>query len=122
MIYETQEQLNEALALWQKRLRLNDWQMSAEFSCPRDMNGCRGDIATWGELAEAHIRITRQDSNSNFDTGRPFDHEQILVHELIHGHFEGIAPSREDSVRYMLWERGIEQMAKAITDAYREVK
>lgn len=112
MIYETQEQLNEALTLWQERLQLRDWTIRATLVSPRELEDADGDIHVHIPLKAAFIRIcTEQHDKAKLIT--EMDQERALVHELIHIHMEPLWP--EDAATDSLEWRMAEQATQALT-------
>lgn len=108
MIYQTQAELDEALAYWQDALRLRDWRLKAEISYRQDMLDDEGVAACSPALENkcAHIALIHP---SNFpDSPWPQDHEQSLVHELLHLHTEPIMPTEYDEARDIANEQAIE--------------
>lgn len=86
MIYETQEQLNAALAYWQKVLRLQDWIIIAKIERMANMGNKAGWCHWKTETKKAVIELL--DPIDVIDWDFPLDHEHTLVHELLHLHFE----------------------------------
>lgn len=115
MIYETQEQLDEALLEWQKTLRLQDWQIRARLVRGRDM---------FTEESAASVRWTfpkkmatiqlldPADYEPNIEF--PQDHEISLVHELLHLHYAGFDETENGSVEHALLEQSIEAISTAL--------
>lgn len=69
----TQPQLANLVRLWQRRLRLRDWKVSAEFGTAENMPDCIGQIFP--------------DSSEMTATLRVIDGEVIegtVIHELLH--------------------------------------
>jgi hypothetical protein len=81
VIYETQEQLDQALALWQDRMGLNDWRIKAKLAPRRDIrNYSEGECTTSPAHRHAYILLCRP-KDLNADS---FDQQFALVHELVH--------------------------------------
>ena len=76
-------------ALWQKRLQLQDWDVTYvmarqhEFSTPNTHGSCH----KWSATKTAEIKIAYPDE---LDTSRPwvFEFEETIVHELLHLMFD----------------------------------
>lgn len=104
MRYENQKELNAALRLWKKRLKLLDWDIEACFSHPKDMNGALGRI---------NINLMRKCAAIELDHKAPSYEcdEHVLVHELLHCHFQPFSPTNDDSLEYEMWEQCVDQMA-----------
>jgi hypothetical protein len=80
--------LAERCAFWQRQLRLEDWDVLAEFATQREIEGCSGQTNTVRDLKKARIRILSPDEQPPWSesTYRDDDPEQTLVHELLHLH------------------------------------
>lgn len=66
------------------------------------------------ELMEAEIIITPL-GHDYFENWYDHDHEETLVHELLHCHMEPLKPDDDrDALPYRIWEQTIDQLAKAI--------
>lgn len=104
------DSITELGMLWQKRLRLQDWDVeyrvchAYEFENPADMGDCEQCVA----MKCARIRIANPDE---WDHSRvmKYDTEQTIVHELLHLTFYDApgACSEHD-------ERAINQVATAL--------
>lgn len=120
MIYRTQAELDAALAKWQKILRLQDWEITAEFmdfKHPDADNGGTLACITRSEYKQrARILVLRADdlvmgTRSLYD---PIDMEESLVHELVHAGMALFEPSDTDSVQWSLCERFVDNMARTL--------
>lgn len=91
MIYKTQEELDAAVALWQKRLRLQDWEVKAQFKRARDFVnlGAQAEISSSIEHKTACLSVL---DPIDYDPANkwPQDHEDDVVHELVHLHLKVI--------------------------------
>jgi hypothetical protein len=116
VIYETQEELNAALAVWQKRLRLQDWDVRAEIKKGDDMGGdATGRIIVWFDQKSAWIRLMRHtDWPGNNCSLWPPDMEQTLVHEMLHIPCKPFEPVDQDSKEFALLEQHIEVQANCL--------
>ena len=114
----TQDQLQEKLLEWQKRLRLQDWIIKVKLVRERDMNldGVQGEVFWVIEKKMATIRIL-DPIDYPPDEMEPQDMENILVHELLHLHF---APLRYDGFSEIAEEQAIESITSGIIASYRE--
>jgi hypothetical protein len=112
----TNKQLEKLCRTWQKRLRLQDWDISIKFSRRADM----GDY-NWG-----HTESQRTSKSAHIFVCHPWDAhpqwmggygtEHTVVHELIHLHFP-VEPA--DKTEAYLLEQGIDLLAHALVEAYR---
>lgn len=114
----TQDQLQEKLLEWQKRLRLQDWIIKVKLVRERDMNldGVQGEVFWVIEKKMATIRILDPIDYPPNEM-EPQDMENILVHELLHLHF---APLRYDDFSEIAEEQAIESITSGIIASYRE--
>ena len=121
VIYETQEELDAAIALWQKRLRLQDWDIKAEIKRGRDMRhdypvSGLNTITVCAKLA--HIRLL-DPLDYDCET-EPQDHERTLVHELIHMHLQPLlnqVEAEDSELCKRLWS-ATEQAITALDGAF----
>lgn len=114
MIFETQDQLDAALAKWQKILRLQDWEIEAHLVPENRMPS----VDTYGncfpriDLAWAEVCINEVRSMCNGDTN---DHECVLVHELLHVAMVGFTRCiKKGSTEYELWEGFTQKTAQTL--------
>lgn len=115
----TQKQVNARLRYWQKVLRLQDWTLFAEITRAFDLDEDCGAGQNNVLLAHKTAKILLRDPSDY--TGRqwvPIDVERILVHELLHCHFEGLWP-KERKTSCNVPE---EQVINALTDALIELE
>lgn len=113
MIYASQTELNEALAYWQKVLRLQDWRITAEVVRGRQFDSATQTAGTnlCTGLKEAKITL-RDPIDYESPRGTPQDHELDLIHELLHLHLEPlIEVAAETNGCYLLKEQVIECLA-----------
>lgn len=108
----TTEQLQEKSQLWQQRLRLSDWDVKADIVPRRNMSKPDACGECSWDLCEkvAHIKVVELEDYPSFAL-RPYDAEEILVHELLHLH---IAPFNAE---YEPEQTAQEQMINAIASA-----
>lgn len=115
-------ELRELCTLWQKRLRLQDWNVRLEVVEARVLNGAFANCRTALSEKSALIRFTDADDTSSADTeifgGR--DMEEDLVHELIHLHAEPFSPDDRDSTEYEAIEQAVGVLANCIVRMSRE--
>ena len=110
----TQKQARKLCREWQRRLRLQDWQVELSFRRFHEMSGdTRGDCYMSMEQRIARIDILNpKDARPD---APPYDLEQTIVHELLHLHFE---PFWRNKKRLEL-EQAIEAIAFALVAAKR---
>jgi hypothetical protein len=119
-IYETQEEAEKALAEWQKRLKLEHWEVMVEIVRSDGMSKLdnSGEIDYQQQTGYASIRLL---DHIDWPSKFPHDMEKILVHELLHLHFAPFEPE-EESLQFTLWERANELLARVIVNEHRNAK
>jgi hypothetical protein len=88
--------VHDKLALWQKRLRLEDWKISLIVSHPSDLRrGTLGNIHWDADQKTAKIRVlSASDYNGSLSDALK-DMEFTVVHELIHLELSPVTRSEE---------------------------
>ena len=82
----TQLELEELCKEWQKRIRLQDWEISIKFVKWHDLEeNQRGNIGWEVKKKIAAIRIMAEDQFPP-ECSEPCDIEKTVVHELLHLH------------------------------------
>lgn len=108
----TQSKLEKLLKLWQKRLRLQDWDI--EIALVPKVEGVEGMSMVFGgtmcrpSMMEASVQIL-----NNLED---YDTELTLVHELLHVVFGGMQPP--DGLFDHMFEVGVEKVARTLMGAY----
>ncbi len=119
MIFETQEQIDAALAYWQRILRLQDWDVKAKVKRRGDS---QGHIIIVHESKKAQI-ILLDPVDWDPETDWDQDHEKTLVHELVHLHVTPILRGLDrpdDGSRDILEEQAVDLIAEAFVRVKRE--
>ncbi|MBD1864188.1 MULTISPECIES: hypothetical protein [Trichocoleus] len=111
----TLQELQKKCEYWQKTLRLQDWQVELKFARA-------SELARPTNLGQAHINSTHKaawikllDPIDQQDGDRMIaaDHEETLVHELLHLHFDPFM-DLTNSARNTAQEIAIEMLAHAL--------
>jgi hypothetical protein len=98
--------------LWQGRLRLQDWSITAKFARYHELDeGNQGHIEWNIERRAARIAVLAEDEI--VPGGIPVSTESIIVHELLHVHFRSVTPAK-DSFEYTEFEQAINAVAEAL--------
>ncbi len=118
----TQNQLNQRIKLWQSRLGLQDWVITAKFvkeGFSFETEGTLGGCSVHSHKRKAWIEVLHPD-HRNEETD-PI--EETIVHELLHvmlpcddlqlGHDQKSGP-------FVVYERGVDQLARSLVRAYNE--
>ena len=115
-----EEELRPAQAIkllrtWQKRLRLQDWEIALSFVKSLDMSGPNlGEIKIYPDHRAADICLLREE---DYPQNLPWyvDMESVLVHELLHIHFNPLS-SPEKNVQE---DAAIESIVPALINGWR---
>lgn len=113
----TQSELEERLAYWQMRLRLQDWHIQIKIVRMSEMNGSIGRVLPLLEKKIASIRIADH-ADYPPDSITPNDMENTLVHELLHLHFY---PLTKDKDFVLEEEQAIESIVSGLINLERKM-
>lgn len=117
----TEEQLIELCKYWQKRLRLEHWDIFLRIARAREfeLKDAQGECRWVQSSALATIKIL-----DHVDWPQtPFEHdmEKTLVHELLHLHFCPFDDCLDsDNLKDIMLERAIDHIAKALVEEKRK--
>lgn len=102
----TERQLQRTVRFWQKKLRLQNWQIAAEFATEDEMHAADNLGECIAQLCDhtAHIRIIRE--------GDDRDLEITICHELLHVLFAELLP--RDPIKEKLFESGVDHVANTL--------
>lgn len=116
----TEKKLASLCEVWKKRLRVQDWNTTVNFSPYIDVQG-DGSTNYHFDLKSARILICDEATycSSHFPV---YDPEQILVHELVHLMWAKLDRHKIGSEKYSLLETAVDHTATALVNAYRGVK
>lgn len=103
--------LERLLAEWAPVLRLADWDIELKVASPSSMQDADGKAWIYPSIREGEIWITKGRMSSRFA-----DAETVLVHELLHFHFEEL---RTDENEKHL-EIALELLSKALVKLKRD--
>jgi hypothetical protein len=116
----TNEQLEQKLKEWQKRLRLQDWIIQVRIAraneLPENSMGCVHAVLP---KKMASIKVL-DPIDYDHSLMVPQDMEDTLVHELLHLHLEPILQGIDDS-KYIEVEQAIESISFGLVTALREI-
>lgn len=114
MIYETQEQLDAAVKEWQKVLQLQDWDVKGSIVRKRDlMLEDVGACIRWqiqGKLATMQLMDPIDWEPTEWEQ----DHEEYLVHELLHLHYAPFDMTESGSLEQAMLEQSINAISRAL--------
>lgn len=108
------------LALWQHRLRLDDWRITISYAPQADMDDGSGAVYIFGDCSPnvthktAEIRIGTPAEWRKSQSGIPYRLDEIIVHELLHLHFHLFERS-DKTAEGKAQEQAIEAIAEALT-------
>ena len=112
----TNSQLEKIANTWQKRLRLQNWNIKITFE--DNLSGTAiGECDPHCEFLDAKVRIRANLPESEI--------ELTVIHELLHLRFPHVNPGWHDmfQVHQLIgneFETGIEMIARALQDAYKK--
>lgn len=118
VIYKSDEAAQRACVKWQKILRLSDWGVNVSIVRASTMSDhtAGGNNYNLQRKQSMISLLDPADFDVQFVGAFPQDHEQALVHELLHLH-TAWWPSKEDTT-----ERDLEeQMINMLSDAFVEL-
>lgn len=117
----SQEELEQKLSYWQKRLRLQDWLIEVRIARVREMDqDCAAQVNWVLPKKMATIYVLDQIDYPPDITGER-DMENDLVHELLHLHLAPIHDhyGKDCSMYSMFEEQAIESIAFGLVDSER---
>lgn len=109
-----EQELQDALAYWQKALRLQDWHVTVKYDklASFDTLSTMGAIKHYYPQMGAAIRLVPPDqiSSDGFGCEAP---ECLIIHELLHLHFQPFMES-EEGPRKDAQEKAINMISQAL--------
>lgn len=118
----TEAELKELCALWQKRLRLQDWNVRLVVKDAEDIEDAFAQIRPQLDSKKAVMHVRRPGDVSTLDMQLGYDVEEYVVHELLHLHAEAFVPEDHDSHEYQAIEQAVGVLADCIVRLSRENK
>lgn len=116
----TNKQLEKLCRIWQKRLRLQDWNVRIAFEPVSDIDGAFARTRNSRTYKEAVIQMGVPDQLGKNWLGS-HDTEVTLVHELLHLHASGFDERLEEkSPEYREFESMLELSAVALVGLSRK--
>jgi hypothetical protein len=114
VIYGTQAELDAALAYWQDVLNLRDWKVKATVSPRREMEeaGRDGECRVDEPARFARIWILHPEDRLA-DAVFHQDHEEVLVHELLHIFFNPLNEMDDERISVHI-EQSINAIAEGL--------
>jgi hypothetical protein len=108
--------LTRILKLWQKRLRLEDWDITVKWTTFKELedDSALGDVVTVPEKRYAQIRILNEEEAKTLEH---FDPERTIIHELLHCYFHTF--QRRGHGHEMLVEHAVHALSVALVEGYR---
>lgn len=119
-IYKDNDAARKGLEAWAKRLRLQDWQIMVTIERARDMplEGKSGCVKWFVQDKSAHIMLLDPlDYVPN-----PYeeqDHEETLVHELLHLHFQHFENTEPGTLADTMLEQTINILSALLVEQHR---
>ena len=111
----TEVQLRALCEEWQKRLRLQDWDIELRVARERELSHPANGAECHWNLGRRMAQIFFVDMIDH-DPARhyPFVQELLLIHELLHLHFAPFDTFAEDSPQGVAIEQAIEGISRAL--------
>ena len=108
------------LSEWQQRLGLQDWAIILQINCsPKEMEIPDVEGCTLWEESTKSAQIQIVDPSKIEELVRPFDFEEILVHELMHIKTTLLSKKDQDDITDRILHILIDDTARALVDAKR---
>lgn len=118
----TEAELKKLCALWQKRLRLQDWNVRLVVKTAEDIEENFANIRAELSQKSAVLFVRADDDTSSLDTqmSGARDIEEDIAHELLHLHCEPFVPENQESPEYEAIEQAVGVLANCIVRLGRE--
>lgn len=121
MIYRDQDEAENSIKEWQERLLLQDWDLKIKIvrqsKLPPD---AMAHVSCVFQSKQALIRLTDPIDYPK-DAAWLQDHEQSLVHELLHLHCWGFADDDTESPKGIAEEQTASTLARALVKFKRDM-
>jgi hypothetical protein len=114
----TQAELDKLCALWQKRLRLQDWRVTVKLVRKYDLPDCYAECVPHSRTKIAKIKIA-DPSDRDPEWVDETELEWSLVHELMHLYCPDYSPGDDEDVEF---ETMLNLVSEALVTAYGEAK
>lgn len=121
MIYKNQQALDRAVALWQKRLRLQDWDITASVIRAADFGrfgmcgACDPDVRNM----EVEVMLLDPADYDEHYLDPNYDMEETLVHEMLHIKMARLVKQLPEGTSDDEEETLVKQLARSLVEAYR---
>ena len=114
--------MRKLCALWQRRLRLQDWQVRLLIKSAEDVDGGFARCKIGQSEKRAVISIVEPGDPSSLDLQLigERDIEEDIVHELLHLYMDAFSPEDQDSSEYEAIEQAVGVLANCIVRLSRE--
>lgn len=114
----TSQQLLKLCRTWQKRLRLEDWDVALCFAPPHAMSkpDALGQVQACAERKDALIKILRPEDWTDSPFGDTV--ETTLVHELVHIHTIPIHEGANGASRRLAEEQALSGLVPALVEGW----
>lgn len=103
-----------SLAYWQKRMRLQEWDVKVQIRRYFDMGPDRkGEVNFSADTLQATVNLL---DPADYDPGFmwPYDPEKTLIHELAHLYFAGSAINDNSRLETGILERAVVRITDAL--------
>lgn len=114
----TQAELEKLCALWQKRLRLQDWRVTVQLVRKYVLPDCHAEIESHSRTKIAKMKIVAP-GDRDPEWADETELEWSLVHELMHLYCPDYSPSDDEDVEF---ETMLNLVSEALVTAYGAAK
>lgn len=119
VVFKDVEEMIQYCHWWQKVLRLEHWDVRCFIARKADIKPNSQAYVSWTlQSAQAVLKLM---DPIDYDPGTPFaqDHEESLVHELLHLHVASFDITKVDSLEETYMERAVCHISKALVELKR---
>lgn len=109
--------LYSALKKWQKKLRLQDWDITVEWVDDEELDTDLGEVNVFMEKRMAKIKISRLNPEREYGWSG-WDPERTLVHELVHIHLHPFSPRNHHGEIFV--EQAVHALSVALLEERRD--
>lgn len=109
-----EQKMQERCVFWQQKLRLTDWDIKVSIAPALEMTypNAQGQVRWFADEKAANIKLVDPADSARQSYIRPYNIEEVLIHELIHLHLHHWEP--EETAEKSAQEFAINAIAAAL--------